>query len=51
MSDEKSSEKRLKHKVVKLILIYFIINNAFYKNEHVTHSYELAFKYTVNKNM
>ena len=30
---EKSSDKRLKHKVVKLILIYFIINNAFYKNE------------------
>ena len=37
---EKSSEKRLKHKVVKLILIYFIINNAFYKDEHITHSYE-----------
>ena len=37
---EKSSEKRVKHKVVKLILIYFIINNAFYKDEHITHSYE-----------
>ena len=23
-----------------LILIYFIINNAFYKDEHITHSYE-----------
>ena len=30
MSDEKSREKRLKHKVVKLRLIYFNTNNAFY---------------------
>ena len=44
MSFEKSKEKRLKHKMVKLILIYFNINNAFNKNEHFTYSYELEFK-------
>ena len=36
----RSPVKRMKHKVVKLILIYFNTNNAFYKNEHIT----LAFK-------
>ena len=48
---EKSKRREVKHKVVCLILIYFIINNAFYKNEHITHSYELAFKEALNMNM
>ena len=26
----------MKHKVFNLILVYFIINNAFYKNKHIT---------------
>ena len=45
MSDEKSRERRMKHKVVNLILVYFNINNAFYKNEHITYNCELAYKY------
>ena len=47
MFDEKFSEKRLKHKVVKLILIYFNTNSAFYKNEHITYSYELTFNHLI----
>ena len=39
MSDEKSREKRMKHKVVNLILVYFIINNAFYKIDYITYKY------------
>ena len=44
-------KREVKHKVVCLILIYFIINNAFYKDEHITHSYELVFTEAVNMNM
>ena len=40
-SDEKSRERRVKHKVVNLILIYFITNNAFYKIDSVTYKYEM----------
>ena len=49
MSDEKSRERRMKHKVVNLILIHFIINNAFYKIEHITYNSDLAYKYKLIK--
>ena len=40
----KSREREVKHKLVNLILIYFISNNAFYINENVTYSYDLRCK-------
>ena len=47
---EESKRREMKHKVFCLILIYFKTNNAFYKDEHITYSYELAFKYRLNIN-
>ena len=39
-----SPGREVKHKLVNMILIYFISNNAFYINENVTHSYDLRCK-------
>ena len=47
---EKSKRREVKHKVFCFILIYFNTNNAFYKTEYITYSYELTFKYRLNIN-